>query len=75
MEFDCDHVNGGRPTVSGKVNSVTAYGETGAIRVILFGAIVDTDALLCDVHDPATCFSLETNKGKCPAEWGTKRGE
>jgi hypothetical protein len=52
MEFDCDHVNGGRPTVSGKVNSVTAYGETGAIRVILFGAIVDTDALLCDVLEP-----------------------
>jgi len=27
------------------------------------------------VHDPAMCFSLKTNKGKCPAGWGTKRGE
>jgi hypothetical protein len=27
------------------------------------------------VYDPATCFSLEANKDKCLAEWGTKRGE
>ena len=27
------------------------------------------------VYDPATCFSLEANKDKCLAGWGTKRGE
>jgi hypothetical protein len=25
------------------------------------------------IHNPATCFSLEANKDKCPAGWGTKR--
>ncbi len=27
------------------------------------------------IHDPATCFSLEAKKDKCPTGRGTERGE
>ncbi len=49
VELYRDHVNGGRSTVSGDVESVTTNGESRAIGVILFGAIVCTDASICDV--------------------------
>ena len=52
MEFDPVHVNGGHPAVSGNVESVIAYDKTRVIGVILFGAIVDTDATICDVLEP-----------------------
>ncbi len=52
MEFDRDHINGGHPAVSGNVESVSAYGKTRVIGVILFEAIVDTDATICDVLEP-----------------------
>ena len=49
VEFDRDHVNSGRTAVSGEVDFVAADGEARAIGVILFGAVVYTDAPICDV--------------------------
>jgi hypothetical protein len=49
VEFDRDHINSGRTTVSGEIDSVAANGEACAIGVILFRAIVYTDALICDI--------------------------
>jgi hypothetical protein len=52
VEFDRDHVNSGRTAVSGKVDSVATNGEARAIGVIFWGAIVDTDAPICDILEP-----------------------
>jgi hypothetical protein len=52
VEFDRDHVNSGRTTVCGKVDSVTANGEARAVGVILFGMMVYTDALIRDFLEP-----------------------
>jgi len=63
VEFDRDHVNGGRPTVSWKVDSVTAYyGEMCVIGVILFGAIVDTHTPICDVIEPGKWDFIECDR-------------
>ncbi len=52
MEFDHDHVNSGRTAVSGVVDFVAADGEAHAIGVILFRAVVYTDAPICDILEP-----------------------
>jgi hypothetical protein len=62
VEFDHDYVIGEHPAVSGNVESVTAYGETRAIGVVLFGAIVDTDAPICDVLEPGEWDFIACNE-------------
>ncbi len=52
MEFDRDHVNSGHTAVSGEVDFVAANGEVHVIGVILFGAVVYTDAHIYDVLEP-----------------------
>ncbi len=52
VEFDHDHVNSGRTEVSGEVDFVAADSEAHAIGVILFGAVVYTDAPICDILEP-----------------------
>ncbi len=44
MEFDGDHVDGGRADIAKNVNEVAADCKLGAVGVILFRAVVYTDA-------------------------------
>jgi hypothetical protein len=49
MEFDGDHVNGGRADIPKNMDEVAADSKSCAVGVILFGAIVYTDAGICGV--------------------------
>jgi hypothetical protein len=62
VELDRDHVNRGRTTVPGEVDSVAANGEARAIGVILFGAIVYADVPICDVLEPDEWDFIACNK-------------
>ena len=43
MEFDGDHVNGGRADIAKNLDEVAADYKSCAVGVILFGAVVYTD--------------------------------
>ncbi len=49
MEFDGDHVDGGRADIAENVDEVAADCKSRAVGVFLFGAVVDTDAGVGDV--------------------------
>ena len=44
MEFDSDHVDGGRADITKNVDEVAADCKLCAVGVFLFGEVVDTDA-------------------------------